>query len=68
MSYDKKITNNKTPHTIRYTAFCLSVKNEGYKYEPLRRLVLRRVEQCTGRLRVRLLSTVLLNTINMTAV
>ena len=43
--------NNKTPHTFRYTALCLSVKNEGYTSEPLRRLGMRRVEQCTRRLR-----------------
>ena len=35
----------KTPNPYgRFGVFC-SLKNEGYKYEPLRRFVLRRVEQ-----------------------
>ena len=46
----------------------LSVKNEGYNYVPLCRHVLRRVEQYTRRLRFRLLSTLLLNYINMKTV
>lgn len=60
--------NSETPSGELHSAFRLSVKNEGYKYKPLCRLALRRVEQYTRRLRFRLLSTFILNTIIMKTV
>ena len=42
-----RFLKKKTPSIGKNTRRSLSVKNEGYNHEPLRRLVLRRVEQCT---------------------
>ena len=67
-NYQLHTTNYKNRNARREAGRFLSVKNEGYNYVPLCRHVLRRVEQYTRRLRFRLLSTLLLNYINMKTV